>query len=506
MEELAPIPLSIKESISNLHLTTSQPTPYRDAVTRTHNNPEATHTPRLTPLGGRIPTPQALPPTPPYPAGDHARASAAIKDRQILLDFEPDHPTLRKNPTKKELIDFIQKAIAKLDTTNGPPIQIKATTTTKNGNMILELNTSEAANWLKVPARKQTFLEHLGGKVQIKDRLYHLVVPFLPIAIRADDPETLRNIERENDLATHVVAKLKWIKDPSRRSARQRMAHALLSVTSPHAANHLIREGIYLDQAKYHPRKDRKEPVRCLKCQRWGHYSSSCTQTRDTCGVCAHEHRDRNCNSFETFRCVNCDTDSHSSRDRSCPEFLRRCAELDARTPDNAMPYFPTDEDWTQVLLPPRPDGPIVHAKPPQPPKDTGRQPLRQQTLGNFPPGRPGTHTTSNPKPPPHASTSTNSRPRSMSSPTETQSIEEEDTQPAEERTTPKRPQPFPAPSPLHKTPRPRNQTTPDERPQPPSTPTPPTDTISPHLPFSPSPPFPGSLPMQNNSSSSANE
>ena len=499
VEELASIPTSLKESIhGDFPLPTSpQTSPYRDALTSNVNNPRHTLPARpsqLVPLRGRNPPPQPPATTPVYPATDYARASAAIKDRQILLDVDPDHPTLRKDLTKRELIDFIQKAIAKLDPTNSPTIQIKAIATTKNGSPILELNSPEAATWLKDPIRKRTFLDHLGGKVQVKERLYQLVVPFLPTSVKTDDSMTLRAIERESDLTTHSIARMKWIKDPSRRSANQRRAHALISTTSPHAANHLIKEGLYLDQTRFHPRKDRKELIRCLKCQRWGHFSGSCTQKEDTCGICAHEHRDRNCNSFGTYFCINCDSHSHSSRDRDCPDFQRRCEELDARTPENAMPYFPTDEPWTQVLLPPRPSGPIVHAQPPQRAQEP-RQ--RQLTLGKNPAGQFGIQAIGNSD---RSSTDANAsnsppnaRPRSHSSPIpEPQPTANTD---SVENTTPKRPQSFPAPSPLHETPRPRGYVSEPQRPpSPTATPLP---NSSP--PSSPTPSFPGSLPMQNN-------
>ncbi|KAG5347382.1 hypothetical protein C0989_012013, partial [Termitomyces sp. Mn162] len=42
------------------------------------------------------------------------------------------------------------------------------------------------------------------------------------------------------------------------------------------------------------------------------------------------------------------------STDRSCPEFLRRCAELDSRFPENRMPYFPMDNPLTWITALPK--------------------------------------------------------------------------------------------------------------------------------------------------------
>ena len=258
VDELTTIPASIKDVIKESPQT-RQATPYRDTILGAHNVAEHMQASRLTPLKGRAPAPQASSMTPTYPAIDHLRANAALKDRQILLDFEPDHPILSKNPTKRQLIDLIQDAISKLDSADKPTIHIKAVSTTKNKSPIIELNSSEAAAWLKNPSRKHLFLSHLGGKVQVKERQYQLVVPFFPTSVRTDDVEVTRSIERESDLTAHSVSRLKWIKDPSRRGTRQRVAHAMLSVTSPQAANQLIKDGLYLNQTKYHPHKDRKE-------------------------------------------------------------------------------------------------------------------------------------------------------------------------------------------------------------------------------------------------------
>ena len=543
VEELTVTPASLKDAIVETwqHPPPPQLTNYRDAVLGVTSNPGEPQQPQptqFTPLGRGLPN-TAQPPNTgqTYPAADHARANTAVKDRQILLNFDSDHPVISRSPTRRELIDFIQVAINKLDNVNGPVIQIKAITSTKTGSPILELNSLEAANWLKDPVRKSTFFEHLSGKVHVKERLYHLVVPFLPTSTKTDDPTTLRSIECESDLPEQTIVKLKWIKDPSRRDNRQRVAHAMLSISTPSVANHVIREGLYLDQHKYHPRKDRKEPLRCLKCQRWGHFASSCTQTVDTCGSCAHEHRDRNCNTYGTYYCVNCESQTHRSRDRCCPDFQRRCAELDARSPENAMPYFnPTDELWTQALLPPRPDGPIKLAQPPQPPHPPNAlQRDVQRTLGRTSAGQLGINRAIRPAqlapappiprpsvpvpllpPPTHNSnggveatgprTTKSPRPRAQSSPetTDTRPTPDQASAPANptpegtpERATPENhePQPFPAPSPLHQTPCPHAPkiVLKSLRPPPSSADL---DVLPPLL--SPTLPIPGSLPMKN--------
>jgi hypothetical protein len=44
----------------------------------------------------------------------------------------------------------------------------------------------------------------------------------------------------------------------------------------------------------------------------------------------------------------------HASWDRLCPEFQRKSAHFDELHPENALTYFPTDENWTLNARPDR--------------------------------------------------------------------------------------------------------------------------------------------------------
>jgi len=39
-------------------------------------------------------------------------------------------------------------------------------------------------------------------------------------------------------------------------------------------------------------------------------------------------------------------------RNRNCPELIRRCAIYNERNPENAMPYFPMEHNWSLVVWP----------------------------------------------------------------------------------------------------------------------------------------------------------
>ena len=111
------------------------------------------------------------------------------------------------------------------------------------------------------------------------------------------------------------------------------------------------------------PRKDKRELIRCLKCQHWGHIACNCKGMSNTCSTCAKDHCMSNCKSYQTYYCVTCQTDLHGSTDRCCPEYIKCQEALNARTPENSMPYFPTEEIWTHFDLPPCQTAPIMKTR-----------------------------------------------------------------------------------------------------------------------------------------------
>ena len=314
---------------------------------------------------------KATPPqqfTPYPPPQEQARANAAVKERQMLIDLDDSHPIKKQLHTHDEMLTLFQTAISETkEDDTGPDMNLRSLKFLKNGGILLEFTNKEAVNWLKHGDRRERFINATGGKLTIKDRLFNIVVQFVPISTALEEDETLRNLEEDNNVPESSIASARWIKPINRRSPFQRFAHAILSISSPTVANHFIKQGININRENLRAHKDKKEPLRCLKCQKWGHIARTCKAENDTCGTCADRHRSSACPSEKPPFCVSCNSTDHPSSSRKCPEFVQKCHDLNARTLENTMPYFPTEEEWTQELLPPKATKPIVPTCPPQP-------------------------------------------------------------------------------------------------------------------------------------------
>ena len=73
-------------------------------------------------------------------------------------------------------------------------------------------------------------------------------------------------------------------------------------------------------------------PTRCFKCQKFGHSTNDCFQTKSFCGKCSSEITDENHtyqNCQNSLKCRNCGGD-HESSSKNCSEwkFQRRILEI----------------------------------------------------------------------------------------------------------------------------------------------------------------------------------
>ncbi|KAF8259342.1 hypothetical protein EI94DRAFT_1546601, partial [Lactarius quietus] len=127
----------------------------------------------------------------------------------------------------------------------------------------------------------------------------------------------------------------------------QSCTHAIFMISSREVANVLLKDGIYVCNVRTFPSKFKHEPKQCMKCCKWGHFTTDCKAQSDTCRTCGGQHRTRNCKIEGKKYCVSYRSKDHASWDHNCPEFIRKCYEYSNFHLENHLVYFPTDEDWT---------------------------------------------------------------------------------------------------------------------------------------------------------------
>ena len=311
-------------------------------------------------------------------------AREAIKDRQIRIDYPANSQLAAGNSSHEQLVSRVQKALKALPNSDETNITLesKAVTQFKTGGMIVEMTSKEAADYIrKNEAIKDLFLTNLDKNATLKERTYTLLIPFMPLTFNPSDRPSLDALENENDMNPNSIVLARWIKPVDKRKPTQRVAHALLTFDNAATANKAIKDGLTLNQLKLWPKKNRQEPMRCAKCQHYGHIARECISHKDTCANCGNDHRSSDCTDQDKHHCTSCESDDHPSWSRDCPAFNKECEKLDKRYPDNLLPFFPTSEEWTYAHN---------HVKPPPyrkaaPPETSHAQPPgTQRTLNEF--------------------------------------------------------------------------------------------------------------------------
>ena len=77
-------------------------------------------------------------------------------------------------------------------------------------------------------------------------------------------------------------------------------------------------------------------PIRCFKCQKFGHFNSACTHP-DTCGKCGQTDHEEDA-STNPVKCINCGADHHA-RSNNCPKWIEEKSIQKIKV-ENGLSYF----------------------------------------------------------------------------------------------------------------------------------------------------------------------
>jgi hypothetical protein len=378
------------------------------AAAATATAPGAAHPPAPAPA---LPTAQAH---------ATAQAKALADERNIILDLDGEAAVGVAKLSEQELVERANVAIDRMGIQAGDkPTQFAFAAAYKleHGGIRYRMVDKASADWLRRPDIRVAFAEAYGGDGRLKDRTYAVIAEFADVAFNPVDPDGLRATARLNAIP-ESIASARWLKRANRRRPNQRKAFLEIMLTSPKAANTLIRAGCVINGCTLRTRKRLTEPKRCMKCNRFTtrHTAKTCKADHDTCTKCSGNHREDVCTS-DTLACVNCKGD-HAASDRACPRYLEELAKIRDRVPDNKYPYYPEADDpstWVQDSNSPPSSQQVPGAAAPTTSTDGWRTVVTRKRGRR--PGATATKSGTAPSKSPHsAAASDDQRPRSRSS------------------------------------------------------------------------------------------
>ena len=255
--------------------------------------------------------------------------------------------------------------------------------------LLLEFESSSSKEiFADICAKNPALLAEINPKARIRPRTYAVIFRFVPCLGQFDpsDDNHLRNMEWENDLAVGSIASASWCKRPDKRAPNQSTVTLKVACPNPEAANRLLTGRIRVADHLVSVRKDLRIPTRCVKCQNYRHIQDACMGIVKCSNCSSISHSSIGCSNAP--KCVSCgDGSSHPSSSSSCPTFIRKCEALAERYPENSMPYFPTNENWTWAASPTN-SPPSISSPFPPPQKANPRhrhapRPIRQNQCRN---------------------------------------------------------------------------------------------------------------------------
>lgn len=301
------------------------------------------------------PKPVAKPPT----ARQEAATAKRLKSQGCYYLVEPISG-LRDSMINLDARALIQKAelaweaawtaLSKTDfvkepgKSDRPRLDFRIAVRLARGGIRYEMGDRTQAAYLS-DARVAREFEKGFGDVSCKGQGALVLLQCAPLTWSPDDPAALRSLERENRLHTGDILSATWVKKISNRSPTQTKAVVRLELRSEELADRLITDGGQLEFQPVQFKKNKEEPTRCLRCQRFGHMAKKCKGLGDICSQCGGAHRSIACNDREKKFCVNCDSDAHCSYDRTCPVFRDECERFNTRKPENKSRFYNTAQD-----------------------------------------------------------------------------------------------------------------------------------------------------------------
>ncbi|KIM57175.1 hypothetical protein SCLCIDRAFT_74650, partial [Scleroderma citrinum Foug A] len=112
---------------------------------------------------------------------------------------------------------------------------------TAHGSLLYKVNSEETVTWLRSTKGQQAFAAKFSTEVSLASKPFSVITEYVPVRLAIDNPNTLREMERENDLPVNTIHSIRWIKPLKRRAPNQRTAHMIIDFFRPAEANLAIK-------------------------------------------------------------------------------------------------------------------------------------------------------------------------------------------------------------------------------------------------------------------------
>jgi hypothetical protein len=228
--------------------------------------------------------------------------------------------------------------------------------------LLIKFNTpGSKSHFIKLCVDTPGLLAKLSPFATIRLRTYPVIFKFVPCngSFNPYNELHLRELELENNLKPNTLTSASWCKKPENCSPGQSSANLKVQCLNAETANYLLNERIRVEDHLVNVHKGLRQPMCCLKCQDYGHFKDSCPNIERCTTYTSDSHSSAQCNNSNHPACAACGVGSnHPATSPNCPTFLSKQKSLLQHFPENAMPYYPTEERWTWVQSPTNLDRP----------------------------------------------------------------------------------------------------------------------------------------------------
>ncbi|KAF5332001.1 hypothetical protein D9611_008885 [Ephemerocybe angulata] len=204
-------------------------------------------------------------------------AKKAGQGRQFRYKLALDSPLLEKDKTGKELTEIIAARLKEVHP--GNDIKVRAVAKVTGQPLIqIELASDKDARWLKTDQNRDSLGTLIKGTIE--ERTASMIIEKVPTTL---DPATgIPEVEEANGYEKGDITSVRWLRAVTRRYPGQIQAHAIMHFRNAELANRAKDSRITICGAILRARKDKKELIRCRKCQLYGHIARDCKNKETT--------------------------------------------------------------------------------------------------------------------------------------------------------------------------------------------------------------------------------